>query len=81
MVGEIGREMLFAKITRPYTPKMVSFNPGLFTTLPRGSLLVYDNVLLEQLQLAITRAAEDNTSTDAELFWWWMRRPSTRRSC
>ena len=40
---------------------MVSFNPGLFNTLPRGSLLICDNALLEQLQLAITRAVEDNT--------------------
>ena len=61
MVGEIGGEMLFSKITRPHTPKMVSFNPGLFRTLPRGSLLVCDNVLLEQLQLAITWAVEDDS--------------------
>ena len=61
MVGEIGGEMLFSKITRPHTPRMVSFNPGLFKTLHRGSLLICDNVLLEQLQLAITRAVEDNS--------------------
>ena len=61
MVDEIGGEMLFSKITCPHTPKMVSFNPGLFKTLPKGSLLVCDNVLLEQLQLAITRAVEDNS--------------------
>ena len=61
MVREIGGEMLFTKITRPHTPRMVSFSPGLFKTIPRGSLLVCDNVLLEQLQLAITRAVEDNS--------------------
>ena len=62
MVGEVGGDMLFSKVTRPHTPKMVSFNLGLFTTLPRGSLLICDNVLLEQLQLTITGAVADGTS-------------------
>ena len=60
MVGEVGGDMLFS-VTRPHNPKMVSFNLGLITTLPRGLLLICDNLLLEQLQLTITRVVEDGT--------------------
>ena len=61
MVGEVGGDMLFSKVTRSHTPRMVSFNLGLYSTPPRGSLLICDNVLLEQLQLTITRAVADGT--------------------
>ena len=59
MIGEIGGELLFTKITRPHRARMVNFSPGLFKTIPNGSLLVYDNNLLEELQLTVTRAEED----------------------
>ena len=61
MVGEVGGDMLFSKVTRPHNPKMVSFKPGLFSTLPKGSLLICENVLFEQLQLTITRAVDDGS--------------------
>ena len=54
MIGEIGGELLFTKITRPHTARMVNFSPGLFKIIPKGSLLVCDNNLLEQLQLTVT---------------------------
>ena len=53
--------MLFSKVTRPHIPKVVSFKPGLFTTLPKGTLLICDNQLFEQLQLTITRAVDDGS--------------------
>jgi hypothetical protein len=61
MVGEVGGDMLFSKVTRPHIPKVVSFKPGLFTTLPKGALLICDNQLFEQLQLTITRAVDDGS--------------------
>ena len=61
MIGEIGGELLFTKITRPHTARMVNFSPGLFKIIPKGSLLVCDNNLLEQLQLTVTRAVEDGS--------------------
>ena len=61
MIGEIGGELLFTKITRPHTARMVIFSPGLFKIIPKGSLLVRDNNLLEQLQLTVTRSVEDGS--------------------
>ena len=61
MIGEIGRELLFTKITLPHTARMVNFSPGLFKIIPKGSLLVCDNNLLELLQLTVTRAVEDGS--------------------
>ena len=59
MIGEIGGELLFTKITRPHRALMVNFSPGLFKTIDKGSLIVCDNNLLEELQLTVTRAVED----------------------
>ena len=61
MISEFGRELLFTKITRPHTARMVNFSPGLFKIIPKGLLLVCDNNLLEQLQLTVTRAVEDGS--------------------
>ena len=60
MVGEVGGE-IFSKVTRPHIPKVVSFKPGLLTTLPKGALLICDNQLFEQLQLTVTRAVDDGS--------------------
>ena len=61
MIGEIGGELLFTKITRPHRALMVNFSPGLFKTIDKGSLIVCDNNLLEELQLTITRVVEDGS--------------------
>ena len=50
MIGEIGGDLLFTKITRPH------FGPGLFKTIDKDSLIICDNTLLETLQLTVTSA-------------------------
>ena len=61
MIGDIGRDLLFTKITRPHKALMVNFGPGLFKTIDKSSLIICDNTLLEKLQLTITKAVEDGT--------------------
>ena len=45
MIGEIGRDLLFTKITRPHKALMVNFSPGLLKTIDKGSLIICDNTL------------------------------------
>ena len=59
MIGEIGGDLLFTKITWPHKALMENFGPGLFKTINKGSLIICDNTLLETLQLTVTRAVED----------------------
>ena len=61
MIGEIGGDLLFTKITRPHKALMVNFGPSLFKTIDKGSLIICDNILLKTLQHTVTRAVEDGT--------------------
>ena len=61
MIGEIGGDLLFTKITQQHKALMVNFSPGLFKTIDKGSLIICDNTLLETLQLTVTRAVEDGS--------------------
>ena len=61
MIGEVGRDLLFTKLTRPHKPVMLSFGPSLFQDIDKGALIVCDNILLEKLQYIVTRAVEDRT--------------------
>ena len=61
MIGEIGGDLLFTKVTRPHKALMVSFGPSLFQDIDKVSLIVCNNILLETLQYTVTRAVEDGT--------------------
>ena len=61
MIGEVGGDPLFTKLTRPQKEVMLSFGPTLFQDIDKGALIVCDNVLLEKLQYTVTRAEEAHT--------------------
>ena len=61
MLSEAGGDILLAKIPSPHKIVQLTFEPGMFTSIKEGSLLVADNLLLENLRDAVVRAAQDGS--------------------
>ena len=64
MIGEVGGDLLFTKLTRPHKAVMLSFGPSLFQDIDKGALLVCHNVFLEKLQYTVTRAVEEGSTEE-----------------
>ena len=61
LLSEAGGDILLAKIPSPHKIVQLTFQPGMFTTIKAGSLLVVDNIFLENLRDAVARAVQDGS--------------------
>ena len=60
LLSEAGGDILLAKIPSPQIVQL-TFEPCMFTGIEEGSLLVADNLLLENLRDAVVRAAQKDS--------------------
>ena len=60
-MSEAGSDILLAKIPSPHKIVQLTFEPGMFTSIEEGSLMVTDNHLLENLRDTVVRAAQDSS--------------------
>ena len=61
LLSEAGGDILLAKIPSPHKIVQLTFQPGMFSTIEEGSLLVADNIFLENFQDAVVRAIQDGS--------------------
>ena len=61
LLSEAGSDILLAKIPSPHKIVQLTFQPGMISTIEAGSLLVVDNVFLENLWDAAARAVQDGS--------------------
>ena len=61
LLSKASGDILLAKIPSPHKIVQLTFEPGMFTGIEEGSLLVADNLLLENLRDAVVRAAQDSS--------------------
>ena len=61
LLSEAGGDILLAKISSPHKIVQLTFEPGMFTSIKDGSLLVANNLLLENRRDAVVRAAQDSS--------------------
>ena len=61
LLSEAGGDILLAKIPSPHKIVQLTFQPGMFSTIEEGSLLVANNIFLENLRDAAVRAVQDGS--------------------
>ena len=72
LLSEAGGDILLAKIPSPHKIVQLTFQPGMFSTIEAGTLLVVNNVFLENLRDAAARVVEDRSfrRDGADLCYW-----------
>ena len=61
LLTEAGGDVLLTNIPSPHKSMQLTFGPGMFDQVNKGSLLVVDNHLLETLRDAVARAVDDGS--------------------
>ena len=61
LLAESGGDLLLVKLPSPHKLLQLNFAPCMFSSIDAGSLLLVDNVLLENLRDATGRAVEDSS--------------------
>ena len=61
LLSEAGGDIVLAKIPSTHKIVQLTFQPGMFNAIKEGSLLVADNIFLENLRDAAVRATQDGS--------------------
>ena len=61
LLSEAGGDILLAKIPSPHKIVQLTFQPEMFSAIKEGSLLVADNIFLENLLDTAVRATQDDS--------------------